>query len=255
MHVVYTIIALAATLFLLPNTTKAYAIEPTADQNQVSNYLFYAANDYGAKAQTFTTIAAGHFDTVRLSFAQTSGSESVPFVIEVQSVTAGEPDGTVLGTSDVHNATEFASVCDTIDFIFSTPVFVDPLTEYALVIIPTSTFGPSAAGPRWICGEVGGWAGGTLYNSTSDTSTWATEAVGDAYIYIEVEEGGGGGGGASSTPQVISTSTPMVAVPLFLFNVFGLSTVFASLIVLSFLVRLVGVPLSLFISTIYFWRK
>lgn len=195
-------------ILTLAATASAYVIEPTADRNQVSNYLFYAANDYGAKAQTFTTIGAGEISAVVLNFAQTSGVDSVPFVVEVQTVTGGSPDGGVVGTSDVYDANTFAAVCTDFPINFSTPAPVSAATEYALVIIPVSGFGPGASANRWICGQTGGYAGGILYNSTANTSTWAVESTGDAYVYIDITEGGGGGSGTSTSATTTINYSP-----------------------------------------------
>jgi len=90
-----------------------------------------------AMAQTFQAGANGQLDRVSLMLA--TGYGAVNLTVEIQSVSGGQPSGTVLGSTSLSGLN--VACCNTWhDFTFSPTVPVSGGTEYAIVVRPTNNY-------------------------------------------------------------------------------------------------------------------
>jgi hypothetical protein len=84
-------------------------------------------------AQTFTAGGNGAIDRVSLMVSTWTGATGV--TVQIQTVSAGKPSGTVLGSSTFTGAIPCCHVWH--DFAFSPTVPVSGSTQYAIVVLPT----------------------------------------------------------------------------------------------------------------------
>ena len=103
-------------------------------------------------AQTFKAVASGQIDRISLEQTFPTLTENV----QIQGVTNGKPDGTVLGSSSFTGALGCCRLWK--DFIFNPTVPVTAGTEYAIVVAPSSNltwydsyaFDAYADGQMWL---------------------------------------------------------------------------------------------------------
>jgi hypothetical protein len=126
-------------------------------------------------AQTFTAGANGQVDRVSLMVATTSGA--VAATVQIQSVTGGKPNGTVLGTSSFAGTVNCCRQWH--DFVFNPAVSVTRGTQYAIVMTSSPaitwydsfSFDTYPAGQLWLFSG-GQWAYQTAFGKDFCFQTW-----------------------------------------------------------------------------------
>ena len=157
-------VGVAAGLALLALTSVSAQAADALDQNQ----SFFSGQQAlrTPMAQTFTPGAAGAIDRVSLMIATTSGATGA--TVQLQTVSAGKPSGTVLGTSSFTGSVGCCHQWHS--FAFSPAVGVSGGTQYAIVVRPTGTltwyalFGTDAysGGQLWLASG-SSWLGGAQF--------------------------------------------------------------------------------------------
>lgn len=116
-------------------------------------------------AQTFTAGTNGQIDRVSLMVATTSGA--VAATVQIQSVSAGKPNGTVLGTSSFAGTVNCCHLWH--DFAFNPAVSVTKGTQYAIVMTsnPAITWYDSFSFDTYPAGQMWLFSGGQWIYQTS----------------------------------------------------------------------------------------
>ena len=153
-------LCLATTLWLAIAAPAGAAVD-TLDQFQTDTKTSVTDNNTQMLAQTFTAGMTGQIDRVSVFIGQnfTTGGGTV----EIQSATGGLPSGTTLGSASYAGFMPAAWR----DFSFA-GVPVTTGTQYAIVVIPSSTSGNTG----WAAGKTTVYPGGHLWFGTQATKTW-----------------------------------------------------------------------------------
>ncbi len=124
-------------------------------------------------AQTFKAVLPGQIDRISLEETFTTLTENV----QIQGVTNGKPDGSVLGSSSFTGALACCKLWK--DFTFNPTVSVTAGTEYAIVVTPSSnltwydsySFDAYTDGQMWLMVS-GSWAYQTSYGRDFTFQEW-----------------------------------------------------------------------------------
>lgn len=171
-------LGLGAGLALLVLTSVPATAADALDQNQP----FFSGQQalHTVMAQTFTPGATGAIDRVSLMIATTSGATGA--TVQLQTVAAGKPSGTVLGTSSFSGT---VSCCHQWHaFAFGPAVSVSAGTQYAIVVRPTGTltwfavFGTDSysGGQLWLASG-SSWIGGAQFGYDFTFQDYLTAGV------------------------------------------------------------------------------
>jgi len=145
-------------------------------------------------AQTFKAVLPGQIDRISLEETFTTLTENV----QIQGVTNGRPDGSVLGSSSFTGALACCKLWK--DFTFNPTVTVTAGTEYAIVVTPSSnltwydsySFDAYTDGQMWLMVS-GSWAYQTSYGRDFTFQEWLVS------------------GSTNRPPQVTESSTSVTA--------------------------------------------
>jgi hypothetical protein len=146
-------------------------------------------------AQTFKAVLGGQVDRISLEQTFTTLTENV----QIQGVTNGKPDGSVLGSSWFTGALGCCRLWK--DFTFNPTVSVAAGTEYAIVVVPSTNltwydsygFDAYPDGQMWLMVS-GSWAYQTSYGRDFTFQEWLTS-------------------GSSNRPPVLTESSTSVTAP------------------------------------------
>ncbi len=146
-------------------------------------------------AQTFKAVLPGQIDRISLEQTFTSLTENV----QIQGVTNGKPDGSVLGSSWFTGALGCCRLWK--DFTFNPTVSVAAGQEYAIVVVPSTNltwydsygFDAYPDGQMWLMVS-GSWAYQTSYGRDFTFQEWLTS-------------------GSSNRPPVVTESSTSVTAP------------------------------------------
>lgn len=151
-------------------TLPVQAVTDSVDQSQTIGTSFQRLE---LMAQTFTAGATGQVD--RVSLLSDSSNASVTLTVQIQSVSAGAPSGTVLGSSSFSGMLTFKQWHD---FTFSPAVPVSAGTQYAIVVNPTQ--GAIRWYNSWI---VNLYPGGQLYVGCLGCSWFTGSNFGEDFAF------------------------------------------------------------------------
>ncbi|TMC89069.1 MAG: PKD domain-containing protein [Chloroflexi bacterium] len=173
-----------------------------SDQIDQSNGAFSGQNALrNGMAQTFTPGVSGQLDRVSLMMAATSGA--VTGSVQIQTVSAGKPSGTVLG-SRAFSSMVVACCHQWRDFTFSPTISLSAGTLYAIVVRPTIGiftwydtyyFDEYTSGQLWLAAG-SDWLYNTSYGRDFCFETWMVSgaanqppAIGVTSSVLTVNEG------------------------------------------------------------------
>ncbi len=146
-------------------------------------------------AQTFKAVLPGQIDRISLEQTFTTLTENV----QIQGVTNGKPDGSVLGSSSFTGALGCCRLWK--DFSFNPTVSVAAGSEYAIVVVPSTNltwydsyaFDAYPDGQMWLMVN-GSWAYQTSYGRDFTFQEWLTS-------------------GSTNRPPVLTESSTSVTAP------------------------------------------
>lgn len=141
---------------------------------------FVPSSDSNITAQTFQISNSGAVDKVTVNIFNGGGFTGGNIFAEIQETTAGQPNGSILGTSDSYS---ILGVNGFQSFIFPTPVNLVSGTTYAVLI---RTSGMSGGGLYAVRASLTNpYADGQLYVTVNGGSTWTSQPNNDIYFRLE----------------------------------------------------------------------